>query len=52
MSDGQCIHTFEIRYKLCRVCAGHDTKCRCYEPRREAKAKTEESTHELHKHAP
>lgn len=33
--EGQCIHTFEICYKRCRVCAGHDTECRCYEPRKE-----------------
>jgi len=33
--EGQCIHTFEINYKRCLICTGHDTACRCYEPRKE-----------------
>lgn len=31
--ETQCIHTFEINYRRCKICSGQDTACRCYEPR-------------------
>lgn len=50
--EEQCIHTFEIRYKLCRACAGNNTQCRCYEPHSKAKVGGEANTNEPHKHTP
>ena len=39
----QCAHTFEIIFRSCRVCAGWDRSCRCFETLAEMQQRKEKA---------